>query len=237
MNNSGAEFGSDANMWQHGLPPRGLPCWMPYYTMGFPNHSSQWYVSQPSFFGGPPGIFVHCYETQQCPGEVGFDSHDSADMDVTFGSKQTGTTLFVRNLPSFSSRTCLWELLESLDLSGKFDLIYVPVNFKTGMTYGYGFVNMITPEAALSAMPKIAGSTLGGETVDVCLSTHHQGLHTFVARYRNSPVLHGSVPEEFQPLMFKSGQPVDFPCPTRNIKAPALEKCRTVGRMQKSCLR
>merc|ERR1712232_839493 len=112
-----------------------------------------------------------------------------------------GTTLFVRDLPSSSSRTWLRELLESLDLSGK--------------SYGYGFVNMITPDAASSAMPKIAGSCFGGVSVDVCFSKHHQGLHTHIARYRNSPVMHESVPDEFQPLMFEDGQPIGFPRPIR----------------------
>jgi hypothetical protein len=233
VNGSEAELVHDSTIWQHGTAPQSLH-WIPYYMMGFSDYDCQWYVCQQSFSGGPPGIFVHCcgqlIEAQKCLQEkVVFESHDSdrwADMEASLGSEQTGATLFVRNIPSSASRTWLWELLEFLDLSGKFDLIYVPVNFKTGMSYGYGFVNMTAPDIALSAMPKIAGSSFRGVIVGVSLSKHHQGLHTLIARYRNSPVMHESVPDDFQPLMFKNGQPVVFPRPTRNIQAPPMEKCR-----------
>jgi len=201
--------------------------WIPFYVIETADYDCQWYACQHSLSGGPPGIFVHSCsqltEAQKCM-QSQDDSGRWADMDFTPGSDQTRATLFVRNLPSSASRTWLREFLECLDLSGKFDFIYVPINFKTGMSYGYGFVNMISPDVALSAMPKIAGAFFGGATLDVCLSHRHKGLDTHIARYRNSPVMHKSVPEDFQPLMFRNGEPVGFPCPTRNVQAPGFGK-------------
>ncbi len=48
----------------------------------------------------------------------------------------------------------------------------------------------------------------------------HQGLRENVQRYRNSPVMHESMPEAFKPLLLVNGREVPFPPPTRPIKPP-----------------
>eukprot|EP00971_Amphidinium_carterae_P152300 3018381-Amphidinium_carterae.1 len=48
----------------------------------------------------------------------------------------------------------------------------------------------------------------------------HQGLAPNIERYRNSPVMHDSVSDEFKPLLFKAGTRVAFPRPTKAIRAP-----------------
>merc|ERR1712151_1480168 len=46
-----------------------------------------------------------------------------------------------------------------------------------------------------------------------------QGLQPHVDRYKNSPVMHADVPDEFRPLLFKDGVRIDFPPPTRKLRA------------------
>ena len=41
-----------------------------------------------------------------------------------------------------------------------------------------------------------------------------------VERYRNSPVMHRSVPDEYEPVIFKNGVRKNFPRPTKKVKAP-----------------
>jgi hypothetical protein len=47
-----------------------------------------------------------------------------------------------------------------------------------------------------------------------------QGLDEHVERYRDCPVMHESIPDEFKPLLFKDGVRVPFPKPTKKIQAP-----------------
>ena len=41
-----------------------------------------------------------------------------------------------------------------------------------------------------------------------------------VDRYRNSPVMHRDVPDEYKPVIFKNGVRKNFPRPTKKVKAP-----------------
>jgi len=47
-----------------------------------------------------------------------------------------------------------------------------------------------------------------------------QGLHTHVELYRNSPVMHELVPDEYKPILLKDGVRIPFPPPTRRVRKP-----------------
>jgi len=47
-----------------------------------------------------------------------------------------------------------------------------------------------------------------------------RGLEAHVDRYRNSPLMHALVPDTYRPLLFRDGQRIAFPPPTKKIKAP-----------------
>ena len=47
-----------------------------------------------------------------------------------------------------------------------------------------------------------------------------QGLPAHIERFRNSPVMHESVPERCKPALFSGGRWVPFPPPTAAIRAP-----------------
>merc|ERR1719181_116213 len=59
--------------------------------------------------------------------------------------------------------------------------------------------------------------------LEVTWSDLSQGLEENIERYRNSSMLHASVPEEFKPLLFSQGARVPFPPPTRPIRQPRLK--------------
>ena len=52
-----------------------------------------------------------------------------------------------------------------------------------------------------------------------------QGFTDNVERYRNSPVMHEHVAEEFKPVIFKEGVRIEFPPPTKKLHAPRLKHC------------
>merc|ERR1719408_628689 len=60
----------------------------------------------------------------------------------------------------------------------------------------------------------------------------HQGLSEHVERYRNSPVMHPTMPEEYKPMMFQNGIQQPFPQPTKAIKAPKLRLTARDGRQE-----
>merc|ERR1711924_370716 len=55
---------------------------------------------------------------------------------------------------------------------------------------------------------------------EVGWSNKHQGLAEQIRRYRNSPVMHDSVPDEYKPMLFRKGIRQDFPAPTQMLKRP-----------------
>lgn len=55
---------------------------------------------------------------------------------------------------------------------------------------------------------------------EVSWSGPHQGFKAHVERYRNSPVMHKSVPDHYKPVIFKNGVRKTFPKPTKKVKAP-----------------
>jgi len=134
------------------------------------------------------------------------------------------TTLMLDNVSAACSRTDIINCLDGMGFQGEYDLVYLPTNFKTWEACHYAFVNMTTPEAAVRATQVLDG--LEGFCADgqEALRVHWsdlQGLRANVERYRNSPVMHPDVPEQYRPLMLVNGLSACFPSPTRSIKVPA----------------
>lgn len=62
------------------------------------------------------------------------------------------------------------------------------------------------------------------DSVQVRLCGPWPDLDAHVERYRNSSVMHHSVPEEFKPALFENGQQIPFPKPSKAPKAPQLRR-------------
>jgi hypothetical protein len=134
------------------------------------------------------------------------------------------TTVMMRNLPNDYSREMLVELLESEGFMGMFDLLYLPIDFQSSSGLGYAFVNLVTPKIAERFLQRFTGFNNWSMTSEkVCVVTWSdslQGLSAHIERYRNSPVMHESVPDVFRPLLFNGSQRVPFPGPTKKIRPP-----------------
>lgn len=141
-------------------------------------------------------------------------------------------TVMLRNLPNDYSRDMILELLDSEGFAGLYDFFYLPIDFKKGANLGYAFINMVTHEAALRVQAAFHGYCrwkLGSaKVIQVSWGeSEHQGLQKHVARYRNSPVMHPDVPDEYRPLVFADGQRIPFPAPTKAPRKPRIKTgCR-----------
>jgi len=134
------------------------------------------------------------------------------------------TTVMMRNIPNDYTRELLLTLIEENGFAGQYDLVYLPVDFKTEVGLGYSFINFIEPRDAERFHMAFHGfqdwSVLSEKICEVSWSDALQGLDGHVERFRNSPVMHETVPDEFKPALFKDGVRMDFPPPTKKIRAP-----------------
>ncbi|CAE7501728.1 mei2 [Symbiodinium natans] len=144
-----------------------------------------------------------------------------------------GTTIMLRNLPAKFSQQSMLQLLNDNGFQGKYDFVYLPMDFRNGTNLGYAFVNTLTHQDALEAMDAYQGFTGWADGSDkvceVSWAHPHQGLEEHVERYRNSPVMHPVTPEEYKPMVFANGQRVPFPAPTKAIRAPKMKSDRSSG--------
>merc|ERR1711939_809901 len=98
------------------------------------------------------------------------------------------------------------------------------MDFSKNACLGYAFVNFVSGTAAKDAKKCLDGfkqwKVQSSKVCQACWGEPLQGLDSHVERYRNSPVMHSSVPEEFKPIMFRDGVQVTFPAPTKRIRKP-----------------
>mmetsp|Transcript_70132 Transcript_70132/g.226980 ORF Transcript_70132/g.226980 Transcript_70132/m.226980 type:complete len:409 (+) Transcript_70132:78-1304(+) len=141
------------------------------------------------------------------------------------------TTVLLRNVPSTFTRAALLELLEDEGFEGTYDFVYMPMDFGSKVCLGYAFVNFASHCDAQRCWEIFDGLSDWGQPNDraceVTWGEPCQGLEAHVERYRNSPVMHESIPEEWKPAIFKHGARVPFPAPTKSIQAPKLRRRAT----------
>merc|ERR1711971_1058543 len=130
----------------------------------------------------------------------------------------------VRNIPNNYTRTMLVDLINAEGFEGKYDLVYLPIDFKNRVGLGYSFINFLDSDMAMRFQQHFAGfcswSAQSDKICEVTWSDALQGTEAHIERYRNSPVMHESVPDECKPMLLKDGERIPFPAPTKRIRAP-----------------
>lgn len=134
------------------------------------------------------------------------------------------TTVMLCNVPNDYTRSMLLDLLDRHGFARRYDFAYLPVDFTRSAGLGYAFVNMTSAADAQAVRRSLEGfrkwSVPSSKICSVRWSDPCQGLEANLDRYKNSPVMHASVPDEFKPLLFREGVRVPFPEPTIKIKKP-----------------
>jgi hypothetical protein len=134
------------------------------------------------------------------------------------------TSMMMRNLPNNYTQKMLLELLESEGYGGHFDFVYIPIDFQSNSGLGYAFLNFTSTCVAEHFSEHFTGfnrwSVNSDKVCKVTWSDALQGLDVHIERYRNSPVMHESVPQDQRPLLFSGSVQVPFPPPTKTVRAP-----------------
>jgi len=140
------------------------------------------------------------------------------------------TTIMLRNIPNAYSPSMLVELLELSGFRCKFDFVYLPIDFRTGVNLGYAFVNLASNIDAQQVIDCFHGfhdwACESQKVCEVSWANPHQGLADHVERYRNSPVMHDHMPDEYKPRLYVNGLRIPFPEPTKRIRPPRVRPQR-----------
>lgn len=132
------------------------------------------------------------------------------------------TTVMLRGLDSNIDRDALLRVLNASRFRGCFDFIYVPCDFNTQQPQGFAFVNCTSHRDAQKLRLHPPASL--GAIVQTLWSDKEQRLAENVGRYRNSPVMHASLPEHSRPSLVEMDMLVALPPPTKAIKAPKVKR-------------
>jgi hypothetical protein len=181
-------------------------------------------VTQPSI-GLPPGLE-----------DVIFSQETPPEMEEELPIPPGTVTIMIRNLPNKYSRELLQARLNEQFL-GKYDFLYLPVDFKNRCNMGYAFVNFRKPADCVECCKVFHGRAVqdclpGFNSAKVCAVSpaRVQGCIENVRRLRSSPVMAQLMSnKQWLPQLFnKDGQPIAFPEPDQPL--PAWENAANSGK-------
>lgn len=138
----------------------------------------------------------------------------------------------LKHLPRGISAMEVLEVLATRGFGETIDFFYLPLDFADQRNLGYAFVNFTQHEVAVQCMrtfQDFSEWSLASKPCRVQWSHPHQGLEAHVERYRNSTVMHYSVPDQFKPMVFHQGMRVPYPAPTTLVRPPRARLNRSVN--------
>jgi hypothetical protein len=180
---------------------------------------------EPRRFGGAEDFVVASAPLQRPPGTfVSPVCKGSRSSSAEEQSVEGFTTVMIKNVPVDCSTAMVVHLLDEQGFRGQYNFVYAPMDFSSSQSFGYAFVNMVSPLAAARLHSKLHSLRIWNTELELCWSTSHQGLKVHVERYKNSPVMHHSVPDDYKPQIFNCGRRASFPAPTKKIKEPRVRR-------------
>mmetsp|Transcript_90724 Transcript_90724/g.290832 ORF Transcript_90724/g.290832 Transcript_90724/m.290832 type:complete len:364 (-) Transcript_90724:843-1934(-) len=105
--------------------------------------------------------------------------------------------------------------------------MYLPVDLRRKAGKGYAFINFVSNEQALRFKGHFQGWSAWHKNSQKQAETtwgQNQGLQHHIDTYRNSPFMHPEADDAFKAAVFRGGHRVDFPAPTKRVRAPRPER-------------
>lgn len=136
--------------------------------------------------------------------------------------------MVIQGMPRSLTRHALTALLQRQGFDACYDFLYLPLSYSNERAVGYAIINF-TSESSAERFQRhfngFSGPWPKGEdasaTVALVKDECHQGLQANLERYRNSPVMHARVPDEYKPLYLCAGIRLTFPEPTEELPFPS----------------
>jgi hypothetical protein len=150
----------------------------------------------------------------------GDQAHAASCLSTMFaGDRQRNSTVILRTVPRELTRTGLLDHLVSCGFGGRFNFVYLPMDFTLRQCIGYALIGLQEHEDGerlIAQLPEF----------EPTWSSPAATLEEHIDRYRNSPVMHPNMPDEYKPAIFSQGMRVPFPVPTRSIRAPRIRHAK-----------
>jgi len=168
-----------------------------------------------------------------CPTDFGDELSHGEDDECSEQLLESNahTSVILKNLPLDCTRKSLLEVLEEQGFIETVSFLYVPMTFDKTIVRSlrYAFISFKCGHMAEQFFQKFAGFTAWRNLVPHEGGCHPewsslQGLQGFIDRYRNSPIMHPSVPDEYKPVLLVRGTTVPFPLPSVALEAPHLRR-------------
>uniref|UniRef100_A0A7S4PYY7 RRM domain-containing protein n=1 Tax=Alexandrium monilatum TaxID=311494 RepID=A0A7S4PYY7_9DINO len=214
-----------------GVAPGAAPSPPALHILAAPSGTLPGAAPQRSAAGGLPVLLgAACEQGQRmeaCPAEgKPRPKEPESDSAESIQGEAERSTVMLRNLPNDYTRTMVADLLEAFGFAGRYNFLYLPSDMSRRAGLGYAFVNMVSPADAELVRSRLEGfrrwSVPSSKVCSVGWSVPCQGLEANIERYRNSPIMHSSVPDEFKPIVLLDGKRVQFPRPTKKLRKPDL---------------
>jgi hypothetical protein len=113
-----------------------------------------------------------------------------------------GTTLMVRNIPTKICQRLFLELICGVFDDGMIDFLYLPLDFKSGKSLGYAFVNFVSEEGLNAFHKEFSGKRLcrsSSKELAITLAKM-QGFEKNYNLFKTSSVM-TYAPPEFRPMI------------------------------------
>ncbi|KAF9145104.1 hypothetical protein BGX30_010359 [Mortierella sp. GBA39] len=141
------------------------------------------------------------------------------DVVIPLAPSDKRTTFMIRNIPNKYTQSMLLECINETHF-GKFDFLYLRMDFKNKCNVGYAFINFINIEVVASFVQQHVGRRWGRFNSDkVCGLSYAtiQGRRALVDKFRNSSVMEEE--SSYRPKIFYTSGPnlgleEPFPGPT-----------------------
>lgn len=210
------------------------PCWQSGRPPRHPSHAPSHDAQRPSSYGS-----LGSDRPRQTQGNSDRKREDKKrprtdevkpkavkrEIKPRISNPENPTTLMLRSLPAALTRDMLRDMMVEEGFGDLLNFVYVPTHFQEGNNFGYGFINLETFEDAERCRLVFQGRSIWpvegwDKECQVSNGDSCQGTEAHIERYKNSPVMHESVPDDRKPALYSRGVRQPFPAPTKLIKKP-----------------
>lgn len=133
---------------------------------------------------------------------------NTVDLERIAQGLDTRTTVMLRNIPNKVDQPALKDFLDSTS-RGKYDFLYLRIDFKNMCNVGYAFINFIDPMDIIAFVVAKSGKRWNKYNSDKVLDVTYaniQGTDQLVEKFRNSSVM--DQPDAYRPKLYHSSGPL-----------------------------
>jgi hypothetical protein len=157
---------------------------------------------------------------------------DAALLRLLARAEAGQTTVMVRNIPNKWKQRRVLKVCEELGFAHSVDLLYMPLDFRTGTNLGYCFVNFLQEEIAVAFRAVLDVTPIPTSKTGKLFATATARVHGFANNFRafrSNVVMSKDLGADQLPLIIDPvhGVEIPFPTPTGSVrrtrKKPAVD--------------